>query len=172
MEHTHRMAISWWIGGIVIGLFLVLIGVFLEAGSIHDLLSGKSGFVEMLGSAGMVLLFLAFGALLLTFPIVTRVTVKPQGIRYYTAAFVLCADWKDMVTKGYSTSSLVGRAVVLTARQGDLRLRKWAKPLRWLLKSKPDQVEIVLSQFGKADGHKLEEDVIANVVHLGPLTDR
>ena len=168
-EHTHGLSFSWSIGDILIGSFLILIvfGFFIV--NIHDLISGNLGISDYLGIVFLFFLMLPVGLDLLARPLVTKIVVKIRGVEYHTTTFILLADWKDLVVVDYSKSRKRNR-LIITPKGGRLTLRSWAKPLRRFLRHKPEDIEIIVSQFRTSNGHTFDVDVIENVLQRGELS--
>jgi hypothetical protein len=162
-EHTHWLAISWWIGNILIGSFMlfILFGIF--ANSAKDIFSGKMGFSDYLEIIFLIVLLLPFSAFLLISSFTTRIIVKASGIEYHTPIFIFYADWKHLNNLGYINDKNYGKTLVVVPRDGNLTLRTWAIPFRKVLRDTPQKVKILVAQFRQSNGHSFEEVVLANV---------
>jgi hypothetical protein len=162
-EHTHRLTVSWWIGNILIGSFVLFILFAMLANSVKDIFSGKMGFSGYLEIVLLILLLLPFSILLLMSSFTTKILVKASGIEYHTPIFVFLADWKHLDNLGYINDKNFGKTLVIVPRGGNLMLRTWARPFRKVLRDTPQKVKIFVSQFRQTNGHSFEEDVLANV---------
>ena len=117
-----------------------------------------------------ILFLLAFllplSLVLLARPFLTKMVVKPEGIEYHSTFFVLQADWKNLANPGYVRKTNAGKTLVIVPKAGILIHRKWARPFRDILKEYPNDlgdVEILVSQFSKHNGHSFETDVLTNL---------
>ena len=168
-EHTHRLSFSWGIGDILIGSFLILIVFGTLVVSAHSFISGDASVSDYLGVVFLIFLMLPVGVDLLARPFVTRVVVRVHGIEYHTTTYVLLAEWKDLVNVGYSKNRKRSR-LILAPKAGQLTLRSWARPLQRILRHKPEDIEIMVSQFRTSNGHTFEVDVVENVPQRGEFS--
>ncbi len=128
---------------------------------------GNQSMGAYLGMAVLFLFMLLNGLYIFFQTFVTRIVVKASGIEYHTPIFILGAEWKDIVIKGYVNYSLIRKSMRVIPQGGKLFLRKWAKPFQKILGKiislKSEDVEIMASQFKDAEGHSLETDFLANI---------
>ena len=160
-EHTHRLSFPESIASILISL-LVLFVFFI--------MSRNMSLADFLGVVvlAFVMLPLAFG--LLARPFVTKIVVKPYGLEYHTTIYVMGAEWKHLVSVDHFKNTTAGKSLVVVPREGRLKFRAWAKPLRRFLKHDPKDVRILVSQFRASNGHTFETDVLVNVSQHGKLS--
>ncbi len=150
--HTHRLALSWWIGYILLGSFILLIAFSTLALNLQDLFFGDTS--SLLATEISILLLMPAGFFLLAYPFTTSVVAGPQGLEYHTISFVLAVRWDGVRAVG-TTKNLA-----LVPLDGTLTLQGWAKPLSRIFRSSAQQVQICVSHFGACNGHSLREEAL------------
>ncbi len=167
-EHIHRFSLKAWIFNTLLGSFLLLLVFGVLA---IKLISATSKLSDYLGFALLAFLLFPLGIALLIFPFVTKIVVKGSGLEYHSATSILRAGWKDLVNIGYREHTPAGKTLVVVALGGKLELRNWATPFRNIFVKQPQGIEILVSQFGPADGHSFETDILVNVTEHEGFAD-
>jgi hypothetical protein len=170
VEHTHRLSIPESFASLLIGALILFLLFISLSGDIGKLFSGEASLANYLGVVIILFGILPFGIILLTRPFVTKVVVKPFGIEYHNAIYVLTADWKNLVNLGHVKNTTAGKSLVIVPREGQVVFRAWAKPLWKILKHDPKDIKIPVAQFRTSNGHSFETDVLVNVSQQGVLS--
>ncbi len=160
MQHTHRLSLALSLVYLVGGAFGFLIGLVLLADGIGliPIEEGQSPYASL----AMAALMLPLCSAAIANALVTRFVVKPEGIELHTINYILRAQWSD----------LVNVADYLVPRAGRLYKRQWTRPFWKLFHWDPDNVQILISLFGRFNGHPLEDDITANIMQVGPHADQ
>jgi hypothetical protein len=169
-EHTHRLAIAESIASFLIGALILLFLPIPLIGGTKNLVSGEASLADYFGAIVILFGIFPFGLSLLARPLVTKVVVKSFGIEYHNTIYVLSANWKNLVNIGHLKNTTAGKGLVIVPREGQVRFRTWAKPLRRILKHDPKDMKILVSQFRPSNGHSFETDVLVNVSQQGVLS--
>ncbi len=170
-NHIHRFSFSAWAFSFLFSAFLLLVVLGVLAVNVQDLLSGNSKFSDYILIAFMAFLLIPCGLLILIHPFVTKIVVTGSGLEYHGLTYILSADWKDLVNIGYVKDTNAGKTLVVIPQGGKLQIRNWAKPFRAILVKKPQEVPILVSQFGTTNGHSFETDILVNVAHREEFVD-
>ena len=170
-HHTHRFSLKAWVLSFLISFFLLFLGCSVLFIKVPQFTFGQSDFSDYLTISFMVFLLLPLGILLLIIPFATKIVVRGNGLEYQRATFVLTVEWKDLVNIGYVKNTPAGKTLVVVPRGGKLEYRNWTMPFRNILAKKPQDIQILVSQFGSTNGHSFETDILVNVTQLVALTD-
>jgi hypothetical protein len=170
-DHIHRFSFYAWTFYIFLSGFVLLLVYGVLSVKAQDLLSGNLMFAEYIIIAFIVLLLIPIGLLTFIYPFVTKIIVKTQGLEYHGLTYVLSVDWKDLVNIGYVKDTYVGKTLVVIPQGGKLQIRNWAMPLQEILVKHPQELQILVSQFGTSDGHSFENDVLVNVARQSEADD-
>jgi hypothetical protein len=171
--HVHRFSPSSGFGYLLLGAFMLFIIIGTVFFSASNIFSDKN-VLDYVGNVILIAVVLPLSLVLLARPFLTRMIVKPEGIEYHSTFFVLEAEWKNLVNIGYVQKTNAGRTLVVVPKAGKLIYRKWAKPFRNLFKEYPNKlqdVEILVSQFSRYNGHSFEEDILVNVAQNSELSE-
>jgi len=128
----------------------------------QDIFIGGKDLVYYLELVFNIVLLLPFSVLALAFPFMTKIIIKTDGIEYHTLYYVLHADWKNLGI-GFAQGSITGRTLVVIPQRYTLILRSWVKPFRKIFKNQIQNINVLVSQFGKSNGHSLDIDIQENM---------
>jgi hypothetical protein len=170
IEHTHRLRFPWWFRDIVSGSCFLVIVIEILILNAQDLISGGMGISNYLGIAALMFTMVPVGLFFFSSPFITKIVIKSDGLEYHTPAYILLADWKDLINTGYVKNTQTGKSWVVVPQGGILTLRAWAQPFQRFLRHNPKEVVILISQFRATNGHSLETDILANVSQRGELS--
>jgi hypothetical protein len=170
-HHIHRLSPKASVFDFLLSFFLLFLSCSVLVIKVPQLAFGQSDFMDYLTIAFIVFLLLPFGILFLIMPFATKLVVKGTGLEYHGPAFVLAVEWKDLVNVGYIKSPLAGKTLVVVSQGGKLKLKSWTMPIRNIVAIKPRDIRILVSQFGSANGHSFEADILVNVTQLVSLSD-
>ena len=170
-HHTHRFALKAWVFSFILSFFLLFLSCSVLFIKVPQFTFGQSDFSDYLTIAFMVFLLLPLGILLLIIPFATKIVVRVNGLEYQGPTFVLTVEWKDLLNIGYVKNTPAGKTLVVVPQGGKLEHRNWTMPFGNILAKKPQDIQILVSQFGSADGHSFETDILVNVTQLVALTD-
>ena len=171
-SHIHRFSFSSSLFTFLLSFFFLFLSIsVLILKVVPHFASGEAGFSDYVVIAFMIFLLFPMGLALLVVPFVTKIVVKANGLEYHNATLILHTDWKDLANIGYRKSTPAGKTLVVVALGGKLEFRNWTTPFRNFFVKQPQGIEILVSQFGAANGHSLETDILVNVAQQEQLSD-
>jgi hypothetical protein len=141
---------------IVIGGFVV---------NFPTLITGEMTVLDYGGLLILVFLVFPFGIVVLVTPFLSKIVVSPEGLEYYTVAYIIRLNWADVVDAVYRTNGYMDKTTILIPRHFEVIERAWAKLVPWDLAYVMSE-GIPISRFGGFRGKRLKSDIQKFVPHL------